>query len=214
MGVKVIPTASTHAVVEIDPQKGMPPSMLISAAYEGPSKKAILKFYHAESQSLFLWRDETDHKPYCYTKIEPDELDSISGRNDVIRLESVTKRDLISDADCRLTKIVVDDPLAIGGGSSSKQGIRNIIETWESDIKYYETYIYDRQIIVGRYYAVRSGRLEPTDMEISDEVQLSLKSLLWGKVVPYMYIYTEVKSEQAFLWQLPLYQSCGSKIRY
>ncbi|MGQ0638340.1 MAG: DNA-directed DNA polymerase I, partial [Nitrososphaerota archaeon] len=75
----------------------------------------------------------------------------------------------------------VADPLAIGGTQTDKS-IRNIIETWESDIKYYENYLYDSSIIVGRYYKIANGKLEPFSYEIPDEVQLALKGLLWDKV--------------------------------
>ena len=43
-----------------------------------------------------------------------------------------------------MSKITVDNPLSIGGNYG--ESIRNQIETWESDIKYYETYLYDQTI--------------------------------------------------------------------
>ena len=61
--------------------------------------------------------------------------------------------------------------------------LENIIETWESDIKYYENYLYDRSFIVGKYYEIEDGKIKPHDLEISDEVRLALKSLLWDKVI-------------------------------
>ena len=40
-----------------------------------------------------------------------------------------------------------------------------------------------RQLVVGKYYEDRqNGLLKPHNMEISDEVKLALKSLLWDKV--------------------------------
>ena len=80
-----------------------------------------------------------------------------------------------------MSKITVADPLAIGGTTGDKS-IRNVIETWESDIKYYESYLYDRKLIVGKYYEIKDGKIKPHDLEISDEVKIALKSLLWDKV--------------------------------
>ena len=159
----------------------MPPSMLVSATYDNNSKSAILKFYEPESQKLFLWKDETGHKPYCYSKLAPDELDFLGDRDDVLEIKTVKRFDLIKDQEIDMSKITVADPLAIGGTTGDKS-IRNIIETWESDIKYYENYLYDRKLIIGKYYEVKDGKIIPHDLEISDEVKIALKSLLWDKV--------------------------------
>ncbi|MCE2497947.1 MAG: DNA-directed DNA polymerase I [Nitrosopumilaceae archaeon] len=163
----------------------MPSSMLVSAAYDGVSKKALLKFYDPESKELYLWWDETGHKPYCYSKLSLEELGYLKSRSDILDISRVEKYSLADDCVMEFSKITAGDPLAIGGrpyGDDTERSIRDIIEAWESDIKYYETYLYDRQIVVGRYYKAQAGRLEPVDVEISDEVNLALKSLLWDKV--------------------------------
>ena len=161
--------------------ESMPPSMLVSAAYDNNSKSAILKFYEPKSQKLFLWRDETGHKPYCYSRLTPDELDFIQEREDILEIKTVQRYDLIKDKEIDMSKITVADPLAIGGTTGDKS-IRNVIETWESDIKYYENYLYDRKLIVGKYYEIKDAKIKQHDLEISDEVKLALKSLLWDKV--------------------------------
>ena len=159
----------------------MPTALLVSAAYDSQKKSAVLKFYEPKSQKILLWTDNTGHKPYCYSKLDPEDLKFLSDRKDVLRLEKTEKQDLIKDKTIQVTKIVVADPLAIGGTQTDKS-IRNIIETWESDIKYYENYLYDSSIIVGRYYKIVNGKIEPFSYEIPDEVQLALKGLLWDKV--------------------------------
>jgi len=168
-------------VEEIKRTDAMPPSMLVSAIYDNSSKSALLKFYEPKSQKLILWKDETGHKPYCYSRLSPDELDFLQERDDVIEIKTVQKYDLMKDENSSMSKITVEDPLAIGGTTGDKS-IRNIIETWESDIKYYENYLYDRKLIVGKYYEVVDGNIRPHDLEISDEVKIALKSLLWDKV--------------------------------
>ena len=161
--------------------ESMPTSMLVSATYDNNSKSAVLKFYEPVSQKLFLWHDEIGHKPYCYSKLSPDELDFLQERDDILEIKNVERYDLIKDKQIDLSKITVADPLTIGGTSSDKS-IRNIIETWESDIKYYENYLYDRGLIIGKYYQIIDGQIKSNDLEISDEVKIALKSLLWDKV--------------------------------
>ena len=160
--------------------ESMMPAMLVSAAYDNITKSAVLKFYEPKSKELILWYDETGHKPYCYSRLSPDELDFLQERDDVLKIESVKKYDLIKDEKVCLSQIIADTPLAIGGNFG--ESIRNQIETWESDIKYYETYLYDRELIVGKYYEIENGKIKPHNLEISDEVKLALKSLLWDKV--------------------------------
>ena len=160
--------------------ESMMPAMLVSAAYDNITKSAVLKFYEPESKELILWHDETGHKPYCYSRLSADELDFLQERDDVLQIKPVKKYDLIKDGEVDLSQIIADTPLAIGGNFG--ESIRNQIETWESDIKYYETYLYDRELIVGKYYEIEDGKIKPHNLEISDEVKLALKSLLWDKV--------------------------------
>ena len=158
--------------------KSIPTSLLVSATYNSQKNAAVLKFYEPKSQKIILWDDQSGHKPYCYSKLSPDELDFLSDRDDVEKIESVKKHDMLNDTEIIVSKIIVSNPLAIGGTDKS---IRNLIDTWESDIKYYENYLYDNSLIVGKYYQIENGQIKPHNLEISDEVRLALKSLLWDK---------------------------------
>ncbi len=159
----------------------MPPSMLVSATYDNQSKSAVLKFYEPESQRLVLWKDDIGHKPYCYSRLSPNELGFLHERDDVLEIKTVRRHDLITDKEVDMTQIVAADPLTIGGTTGEKS-IRNTMETWESDIKYYENYLYDRKLIVGKYYKAKDGKITQHNLEISNEVKIALKSLLWDKV--------------------------------
>lgn len=157
--------------------KTLGPSLLVSATYDNQKQAAVLKFYNPESQKLILWADEIGHKPYCYSKLNPEELGFLSSRKDIIKIESIKRKDFLKDKEYEISKITVTDPLAIGGTQTDKS-IRNIIETWESDIKYYENYLYDRGLIVGKFYEIKDGKIIPHDFEMSEEVSLAMKSLL------------------------------------
>jgi len=157
----------------------MPYGLLISAAYR--NQKAILKFYDPESERIFLWTDMTGHKPYCYTKLIPEDIpNEISERDDVIEIKQIELLDVLQDKPITVSKILVKDPLAIGGTQTNKS-IRNLIDAWESDIKYYESYLYDNSLIVGKYYKIENNAVIPYDLEISDETKLSLKNMLLDK---------------------------------
>jgi len=161
--------------------ENMPYGLLISATYNIQKHAAILKFYEPVSQRIFLWADKSGHKPYCYSKLSPDEIPiEISERDDVIDIKQVKLLDILHDKPIDVSKILVKDPLAIGGTQTSKS-IRNLIDTWESDIKYYESYLYDSSLIVGKYYKIENDVVVPYDLEISDETKLSLKSMLLDK---------------------------------
>ena len=158
-----------------------PNLLLISANYNNQQKAVVLKFYDPTSHKIVLWTDKTGHKPYCFSKMSPAELDFLSERSDVISIKEVMKTDLLEDKTITVSKILVSDPLAIGGTQTDKS-IRNIVEAWEADIKYYENYLYDNSLIVGKYYKIENDKLTPYDFKISDETRLSLKSMLWDKL--------------------------------
>ena len=158
-----------------------PNLLLISANYNNQQKAVVLKFYDPISHKIVLWTDKTGHKPYCFSKMSPAELDFLSERSDVISIKEVMKIDPLEDKTITVSKILVSDPLAIGGTQTDKS-IRNVVEAWEADIKYYENYLYDNSLIVGKYYRIENDKLTPHDFKISDETRLSLKSMLWDKL--------------------------------
>lgn len=157
------------------------PSLLVSATYNGEKKLAILKFYNPAKQTIYLWYDNTEHKPYCYTRMGPDELSALKDRRDIRAIETVQKFDLLNDRQITLTKITAEDPLAIGGTSTEKS-IRNFVEAWEADIKYHENYLYDRGLIVGTYYSIRNGKLLQHTYTVAEHVELALKRLVWDRI--------------------------------
>ena len=61
-------------VAKTEKISSMPPSMLVSATYDNISRSAVLKFYDPKSQKLILWLDEIGHKPYYYSKLDPDHV--------------------------------------------------------------------------------------------------------------------------------------------
>ncbi|MCP8319200.1 MAG: DNA-directed DNA polymerase I [Candidatus Methylarchaceae archaeon HK01B] len=158
-------------------EPSIPPSLLVSATYDGQAKVAVLKFYDPHTQTIHRWYDDTGHKPYCYSKLSIDDLKDLKSRPDVLDLKVKKKKDLLRDTDVTLTKIIVDNPLVIGG-SSSEKSIRNVIDAWEADIKYYENYLYDKGLMVGAFYEEKDSKTVPVEYEVPKVAKESLKKVL------------------------------------
>lgn len=154
--------------------------MLISAIYSGENQKVQLKFYDPNLHVIYFWQDKTDHKPYCYTKLEykkrAEEIASIEKK---FELKVVPKLDLMSDKEIQAIKIIAPDPLSIGG----KGGIREKLNAWEANIKYHENYLYDTRLIPGSYYKRKGDKIVEDPYEMSEIVHNALKNFLWDKIL-------------------------------
>ena len=156
------------------------PAMLLSAIYLGEEQKVYLKFYDLHEHSICFWRDRTNHKPYCYTKMQYFEtVKKIIETEQKFTLEQTKKTELITDKEIDILKIIAPDPLSIGGTDNS---IREKVTSWEADIKYHENYLYDTALIPGAYYFRKGEEISNFEHQISDKVQLELKNLLWDKI--------------------------------
>lgn len=161
------------------PNEGRP-VLLISAVYSGEEKKVYLKFYDPQDKIIYHWRDRTDHKPYCYTKVEfAKQAEQVAQKEDKFTLERIKKRDIILDKEIEAIKVIAPDPLSIGGTDSS---FREKVTSWEADIKYHENYLYDRALIPGTYYVRKGEQITPFEYPISEKVHFALKNLLWDKI--------------------------------
>ncbi len=154
-------------------------SILVSATYGGERKAVVLKFYDPENRRIRLWYDDTGHKPYCFVKsdrITEGKLNEIKKRSDVVGVEKVEKQDLLNDRTAELYKIVATDPLAIGG--SARVSIRDLVEAWEADIKYYENYLYDEGFPAGAFYRIENSKIIPIQYGLPIAVQKGLEKTL------------------------------------
>ncbi|MDV3293681.1 MAG: DNA-directed DNA polymerase I [Nitrososphaerales archaeon] len=156
------------------PVSDMDEGLLASAVYDGDRRLAVLKFYDQKSGRFWLWRDNTGHRPYCYTRLGMEELAEVRSRKDVVEITEEEKADLLNDTRVKLRKIIVTDPLAIGGAATS---IRDQVKVWEADIKYYENYAYDRGLRMGTYYKVAKGEVVPLSRQVPERVAKSLEEI-------------------------------------
>jgi DNA polymerase, archaea type len=154
--------------------------LLLSAIYAGEEQMVYLKFYDIQDNIIYFWRDRTNHKPYCYTKMQyRSTLEKITEREKKYVFEQTIKKHLISDKEVDLVKIIAPDPLSIGGTENS---IREKVTAWEADIKYHENYLYDTGLIPGAYYIRRGEEIRQFENQISHQVQQELEKLLWSRI--------------------------------
>ena len=155
-------------------------SILVSATYNGNKRVAVLKFYNPTTKRIHYWYDNTDHRPYCLVKLETisdETINDIKKRPDVKDIEEIKKKDLIIDQEIDMYKINATDPLAIGGGFN-KKSIRDTVESWEADIKYYENYLYDKGFPVGAHYKIKESKIVPVKHKLPEAMQKGVEKTL------------------------------------
>ncbi|HUK84823.1 MAG TPA: 3'-5' exonuclease, partial [Candidatus Acidoferrum sp.] len=196
--------------------ENLPPSYFVSASYDGRQKKAVIKLYEPESGEIYFWYDNTGHKPYCLTNLTKEKLskfDRIVNHEGFYAFEKIKKFDPLENKVIDIVKIIAKDPLTIGGRPTGT--IRDIIpedypnvcgcriedsdtKVWESKIKYYQSYIYDRQLLPGMIYEVKDNNLIPKLIEEATENLNKIKTLfndctdeeryfaeMWAKLLEY-----------------------------
>ncbi len=157
---------------------------LVSLMYSREKKVACLKFYEQKSSRVFFWYDNSGHNPYCLSDISPEELKKIENLvtlHGFDHFETVEKYDPLEDKQIKLTKIVAKDPSSIGGQGAGSH-IRDLIpKAWEANIRYYESYIYDRGIIPGMPYDIRDGKLVGSSYRVANKLLEEINSLFKGE---------------------------------
>jgi DNA polymerase I len=170
-------------------------SYLVSAGYDGQRAKALIKLYEPVSGQIYFWYDNTGHMPYCLTNLSRLELEKIPRlmqHPGLDHFETVEKYDPLQFRKVQVTKIVARDPLAIGGRPTGC--IRDIIpeefpkvcevpitpdqiKVWEASIKYYQCYIYDRDLLPGMLYEIRNSRLTQKRLDETEETVKQIKAI-------------------------------------
>ncbi|NWF95107.1 MAG: DNA-directed DNA polymerase I [Candidatus Thorarchaeota archaeon] len=163
-----------------DTPDNLPASFLLSVDYDGPRNKAIARLYRPDTKEVFFWFDNTGHQPYCYTDLSIQQVEAKIKRNPgFVKAESVQLKDLLRDRVITMTKVVGNNPLAIGGGTGA---IRDLLtdpvsganKAWEANIRYRNCYTYDRGIVAGMMYSIKDGVLTPAPPVIDQKTMDAL----------------------------------------
>ncbi len=122
--------------------------LLLSAVFQ--NRKPILKFYDPESCKIILV-DNVDYKQYCY--VTPEKANEIREWQGINNIETVTIFDVIKDTYREMAKVTCDNPMIIY--QLNEDGV-----AWESDIKYYQSFLYDMNMNVGSWYDLKDGKIQ------------------------------------------------------
>jgi len=169
----------------------LPPSYFVSATYDGEKGTAVIKLYEPETKRIYFWHDTTRHKPYLFTNLAPielEKLDQVIKHPGFDHFETVEKYDPLQWRNVTVTKVVAKDPLAVGGRPSGclrdiipqgweRTGSEHPAKVWEASIKYYQCYLYDRQIAPGMIYKVENGELTPVRNQQAEESVKKIQGL-------------------------------------
>nr|AHA34882.1 DNA polymerase B [uncultured crenarchaeote] len=165
---------------------------LLSVDYDGKAGKALCKLYDPETGELHVLYDNTGHKSYFLVDLEPDQIQKIPKivkDESFVRIERIAKIDPYTWKPINLTKIVVNDPLAV------RRLRDHVPRAYEAHIKYFNNYIYDFSLIPGMPYVVKKGRLVPLKPEVdAREVKEAFKDA------------DQIAQEMALDWA-PLFES-------
>jgi len=165
------------------PTQDLAKGYILSAGYDGDRRAAYLRLYEPETRRIHFWYDNTGHLPYCLSDLPPEELKkktNLANHPGLVHVETIEKYDPLQAKKATMSKIVATDPLSIGGRSSGT--IRDIIpKAWEADIRYYDCYIYDRQILLGMPYSVQKGNLLPIHPDIPKDVLAEVRQVFAGE---------------------------------
>jgi len=163
--------------------KNLPFSYFVSATYDGKRGSALIKLYDPKNEKIILWHDTTGHKPYLLTNLSPLDLEKIerlTSHRGFDHFELVEKYDPLLERKVNLTKVVASDPLAIGGRPTGCirdiipedypkiSGLENQAKVWEAAIKYYQCYIYDRDLSPGMPYEIKDDKLLPVCIDSAE----------------------------------------------
>jgi len=191
--IKEETTYEVEASFTNDAEKEVVSGILLSVGYDGTKGCAYAKLYNPENKKLFTWYDdEKTHRPYLLTDLSREELEKIPdvrGHKGLIGFGEVEKYDPLRDQWIKMTKVIADDPLSIGGKPNS---LREILPTdqwgkraWEAKIRYHHCFTYDNNLIPGMPYIEKDKKLQLIKVRIPENVKENLFNLLKSEDIEY-----------------------------
>ncbi|MCD6164467.1 MAG: DNA-directed DNA polymerase I [Candidatus Odinarchaeota archaeon] len=191
--IKEEATYEVEASFTNDNEKEIASGILLSVGYDGTKGCAYAKLYNPENRKLFIWYDEEKtHRPYLLTDLSREELEKIPdviNHKGLIGFGEVEKYDPLRDQWVKMTKVIADDPLSIGGKPNS---LRELLPSdqwgkraWEAKIRYHHCFTYDNNLIPGMPYIEKNKRLQLIEVKIPENVKENLFNLLKSEDIEY-----------------------------
>ncbi len=160
--------------------KNLPPSYLLDVRYDGKLAKAYLKLYNPQEDKIYRFYDTSNHLPYLLTTRSKSEVErKLKNNKDYIGCETVTKKDLLREKEATLTKVIANNPLAIGGKDNSFRS--ELSPAYEANIRYHHNYIYDNGLVPGLLYEIKDGQLFLVKPDISPDIVQAISKIFSGQ---------------------------------
>lgn len=156
--------------------------LLSSGQYSG---KVILKFYEPVSKRLILIKDEYKHR--CYVS----DIEKANSLKEVVGIDSVAEGKIfhpVKDKEITVFSVRMNNP------NMMNDDFRMAYNPWESDIKYYQSYLYDSNLIVGKWYEINGKQIS----QIKNTSNINLENISMGGVIDQK-LFTEQMNEWASL---------------
>lgn len=181
---EIAPQSDYWVSKRVTPQN-LPPSFVLSIDYNGQKNKAMVRLYRPDTEDTVFWFDNTNHQPYCYTDLPPQAAEyKVKQNRGFVRTETVQLQDLLHDRPVTMTKVIANNPLAIGGTRDSIRELLTMRErsgdpsaptvtvnhAWEANIRYRNCYTYDSNIVPGMMYRIENGALLPCPPDLNESV--------------------------------------------
>jgi len=132
---------------------------VVSASYDPDVNGISLKLYNDKTEKIETWVDSS-FKAYFLTKMKPN-----LNWKSIIKKELVIKHDALRDEDVKVWKVTVSNPSAV-------KNSHNINDARENHIKFFQCYIYDKDIKMGMPYLRKNGNLEfQPNQEAQDRIR-------------------------------------------
>ncbi len=130
--------------------------LLISTVFQ--NRHIMLKLYEPKHNKLILY-DGGEYHQYCY--ILPKDIPQVRELAGVENIELIRMFNPVTEANNEMAKITVTNPSLI-------YTLKDMGIAWESDIKLYQSFLYDGLYNVGSWYDVEEGIMMPSDEKITD----------------------------------------------
>ena len=137
------------------------PMMLLGSYYNG--NNAVLRFYDPSSEKVYFWVDKSNYRLYCYVK--PEFHSSVNN----YQTEIVEKVDILQDKVVKMVKVI--------GARHSEVNA----PTYDGDIRYHESYLYDNALTVGCYYIRKGDRIEYFEHPVKVKEGLDAYTADWAR---------------------------------
>lgn len=131
-------------------------AILLSAVANG--NNVYLKFYEPITNRVILWKDPTEYKPYCY--VTPEVAEQMKEIQGIESMEPEQKINIIDNAKRDYIKVTCKDNFIINK-------IVQTYKVWEGDIRLQNSYLYDKDFQVGKWYELHENYIQVLDSESS-----------------------------------------------